>query len=114
MGWRLVRKMGLPMIWKFFLERVASRTVRFEELVIRMTMRLEAAGSQYDQTHWVLDRERLGYMVCYSEPRRVYREHRAQLRQDQYHRPHPVGEVSSHGVLWVRELPVQRGCTRGA
>jgi hypothetical protein len=88
--------------------------VRLEQLVIRMTMQLEVAGSQHDQTHGVLHRERLGYMVCYSEPRRVYKERRAQLRQDQYHRPHPVGEVSSRGMLWVRELPVQRDCTRGA
>lgn len=35
MGWRSVRRKGLPTIWKIFLEGVASR----------MTMQLEAAGS---------------------------------------------------------------------
>lgn len=92
------------MIWKYVLEGMASRIARLGEVVMRMTMRLEALGSQDDRIHWVLDRERLECMVYCSGPHRVGTERRAQLHQDLYHQQHPVEEVSSRGVLWVREL----------
>lgn len=87
--------------------------MRLEEGVTRRMMRLEVGGSQHDHTHWVLGLERRGYMVC-SGLRLVGREHHAQLHQGLYHRQHPVGVASSRDVLWVRELLVPLGCTRGA